>query len=420
MRAPLRTLTIGCAFLAALTARPARAQPFTLEHTIKPVELKLQPYRTGDARLGGKLYAAEITQTEPTQYFFVQGLSIYSPEYVGVTGEEPSAHLGVSVHKETWEQAHRKGEVDAAGHWDATFKTSGDFGIKVTADHVPAKYALLVWSGSEVEAPIPSPFTRRAANTSPPGTSGTSNTVLYVIIALLAGALIGVLLMKSKSSRACLLIGALIAAPLATRAFAQEGAYPKAIADMLEQLKAFLEHQENVKDFWESLQALSNGEAVPDMTQKGPSLPSSCLAPDWTLPPEDRAVGANSTYASCQCMKTAVDKLRANRQMLEKLRILVANQKNFVEKATALGNSFSQLHTVLGLQWIGIRKESIDEPYAQFKQIANQKHRALMDAIQKDLQDISGCEAKLGESDWYTKYGFMYYEFLDAAYKPAF
>ena len=88
-------------------------------------------------------------------------------------------------------------------------------------------------------------------------------------------------------------------------------------------------------------------------------------------------------------MTTAVDKLRANRQMLEKLRILVANQKAFVDKATALGNSYAQLHTLLGLQWIGIKKHDIEEPYAQFKQISNQKHQALMDAIQKDLQDVS-------------------------------
>jgi len=423
MRALLRSITVVCALpmaMAIAAARPAAAQPFTLEQKIKPTELKLQPYRAGDKRLGGHVYGAEITQTEPTEYFFVQGLSIYSPEYVGVTGEDPSAHLAVSVHKETWEQAHRKGEVDASGHWDAKFKTTGDFGIKVTADHVPAKYALVVWSGSEVEAPIPSPFTPRTAK-SPSSASGTNTTMLYVIIALLAGALVGVLLTKSKSSRACLLVGALVTAPFAARtAAAQEGDYPKAIAEMLEQLKAFLEHQESVKDFWESLQALSSGEAVPDMTQKGPSVPSSCLAPDWTIRPEDRAVGANSTYNSCQCMATAVDKLRANRQMLEKLRILVANQKNFVDKATALGNSFSQLHTVLGLQWIGIKKESIDEPYAQFKQISNQKHKALMDAIQKDLQDIGTCEAKLGEPDWYAKYGLMYYEFLYAAYRPAF
>ena len=416
MRARLSLLTFACALISVR----AMAQPFTLDQKVKPTELTLQPYRGADKRLEGRLYGVEVTQTEPTQYFFVQGLSIYAPDYVGVTGEDASAHLAVSVHKETWEQAHRKGDVDATGHWNATFKTSGDFGIKVTADHVPAKYALVVWSGKDVDAPIPSPFTRGAPHKTAQ-TLQANNTILYVIIALLAGALIGVVFMKSKSAKACLLVGALVTAPFASRIVrAQEGDYPKAIAEMLEQLKSFLEHQETAKDFWESLQALSNGEAVPDMSQTGPSVPSSCLAPDWSIKPEDRAVGANSTFASCQCMATAVDKLRANRQMLEKLRILVANQKNFVDKATALGNSFSQLHTVLGLQWIGIKKDSIDVPYAQFKQISNQKHKALMDAIQKDLQDISTCEAKLGEPDWYAKYGFMYYEFLYAAYKPAF
>ena len=419
MRHWLRPFAIGGVLLAGIsTARTAAAQPFTLDQKVKPVELKLQPYR-GGGRADGRIYAAEITQTEPTQYFFVQGLSIYSPAYAGVSGEDASVHLAVSLHKETWEQPHRHGEISGAGHWDERFKTSGDFGIKVTADHVPAKYALLVWSGAEVEAPIPSPFT---ASTRPAATTrATGNRVLYVIIGLLVVALIVVAAMKFKPARMCLLIGVLMAPPFAARAVvAQEGNYPKAIAEMLEQLKSFLEHQESVKDFWESLQALSNGEAVPDTTSRGPSLPSSCLAPDWTFRPDERGAGATGIYASCQCMATAVDKLRANRQMLEKLRILVANQKNFVDKATALGNSFSQLHTVLGLQWIGIKKESIDEPYAQFKQISNQKHKALMDAIQKELQDIGTCEAKLGEPDWYAKYGLMYYEFLYAAYRPAF
>jgi hypothetical protein len=416
----VRSIAGRCVLLAIIGAtRTAGAQPFTLDQKIKPTELKLQPYGTKGSRADGRVYAAEITQTEPTQYFFVQGLSIYSPEYVGVTGEDPSAKLAVSLHKETWEQAHRQGEVAANRRWDARFKTSGDFGIKVTADHVPAKYALLVWSGAEVDAPIPSPFT--GSTTGRKTTAGASSPMLYVIIGVLVIALVVVTAIKFKPARMCLLIGALATAPLIARtAFAGDGDYPKAVAEMLEQLKAFLEHQESVKDFWESLQALSSGEAVPDMTQRGPSLPSSCLEPDWKIRPEDRAVGANSTYGSCQCMATAVGKLRANRQMLEKLRILVANQKNFVDKATALGNSFSQLHTVLGLQWIGIKKESIDEPYAQFKTIANQKHKALMDAIEKDLKDISDCEARLGEPDWYAKYGFMYYEFLYAAYKPAF
>jgi len=172
----------------------------------------------------------------------------------------------------------------------------------------------------------------------------------------------------------------------------------------------FLSQQESVDKFWQSLKTLSQSETPPNDSQSGPSLPSSCVDDGWKMP----------SNPGCQCMATAVDKLRKNRQMLEKLRILVANQKNFVDKAIALGNSYAQLHTMLGLQWVGIRKHDIEEPYAEFKQISNQKHKALMEAIQKDLRDVSECEAKLGERDWYQKFGFMYYEFLYAAYRPAF
>src|SRR5260221_8450565 len=124
-----RPIAIGCVALAVGLARMAAAQPFTLDQKIKPAELKLQPYH-GGGHAEGRLAETEITQTEPTQYFFVQGLSIYSPDYVGVTGEDPSEHLTVSLHKETWEQAHRHGEISGAGHWDARFKTSGEVGIK--------------------------------------------------------------------------------------------------------------------------------------------------------------------------------------------------------------------------------------------------------------------------------------------------
>ena len=403
MRTRLHAFSIACLLVAA----NASAQPFTLDQKIKPTELTLQPYHDADLRLGGRMASVDVTQTEPTQYFFAQGLSIYAPTYVGVTGEGSSAHLAVSIHKETWEQAHRTGEVDAAGHWDARFKTSGDVGIKVTADHVPASYALVLWSGSDVSAPVPSPFTK-SKGTSSAAASHSNVNVLYIIIALLAGALVAVVFMKSTSAKACLIVGSIVGASLVARpAYAQ---YDKAVAAMLSDLKQFLSQQESVEKFWQSLQTLSQSEAQPTDNQTGPSLPSSCVDQTWGVP----------SNPGCACMTTAVDKLRANRQMLEKLRVLVANQKNFVDKATALGNSYAQLHTLLGLQWIGIKKDSIDGPYAQFKTISNGKHQALMDAIQKDLQDISACEAKLGEPDWYAKFGFMYYEFLYAAYKPAF
>jgi hypothetical protein len=394
--------------LLAFTACPAWAQPFTLDDTIKPTEIKLEPYKTGDPKTEGRMYGASISQSEPARYFFLQGVSIYSPVYVGVTADDPSTAVQVALHKENWNQPHLRGDTGSRGHWDARFKTSGDFGIRVASDH-PAKYALLIWVGNEVNAPMPSPFTH-SKTSSPTSASPASNNnlLLYIIIAALAGALVAVVFMKSKSPKACILIGALAASSLVARpAFAQ---YDKAVASMLSDLKQFLSEQESVDKFWQSLKTLSQSETQPNEPQTGPSLPSSCVDDAWALP----------SNPGCQCMATAVDKLRRNRQMLEKLRILVANQKNFVDKAIALGNSYAQLHTVLGLQWVGIRRHDIEEPHAEFKQISKQKHQALMDAIQKDLQDVSACEEKLGERDWYQKFGFMYYEFLYAAYKPAF
>jgi len=410
--------TTGVMVVAALAvARPSTAQPFTLDQKITPTELALQTYR-GGGKLDGRVYGASITQTDDARYFFVKGISIYSPIYVAIAADDPSTRVQVSLHKETWDQPNLRGQTDTSGRWDAKFKTSGDFGIRVAPDHVPATYNVLVWVGNEVDVPFASPFKRSAA---PASTTRSSigGAGIYALCALVIVAIAAVALIKFKPARMCVLIACLAGAPLFVRTVGAQGDYPKAVAEMLEQLKSFLEHQESVRDFWEALKALSSDEAVPDESQRGPTLPSTCVDSSWKLPPEDRALGSKHSQ-DCQCMATAVDKLRRNRQMLERLRILVANQKAFVDKATALGNSFAQLHTVLGLQWIGIRKHDIDEPYAQFKVISNQKHQAVMAAIEKDLKDISECEARLGEPDWYQKYGFMYYEFLYAAYKPSF
>jgi hypothetical protein len=409
MRPLRRAFALGSAALALFCfTRTATAQPFTLDEKIKPTQLTLQPYHTGDAKTDGKVYGAVITQTQESQYFFVQNISIYSPDYVAVNANDPSDRIQVSLHKETWEQASRQGRTDG-GHWDAKFKTSGDFGIHVTPDRLPATYAILVWSGNEVDAPLPSPFTKStAASVAPRSSLGIVG--LYVVIALLAIALVVVSLKKSKTARMCVLIGTLAASPFVARTLHAQ-TYPDAVLAMLKQLKTLLEDQQTAEKFWSALDTLSSGEAKPDQGQRGPSLPSSCIDTTWGVPKQN---------AECACMTIAVDKLRKNRQMLEKLRILVANQKTFVDKATAVGNSYAQLHTLLGLQWVGIRKHDIEEPYAQFKIISNQKHQALMAAIEKDLKDISECEAKLGEPDWYQKFGFMYYEFLYAAYRPSF
>jgi hypothetical protein len=146
-------------FLFTGWLQPLSAQPFTTDNKIAPVELKLAPYVTGDRSVRGRLGKASITQTKETMYFFVRGLSIYSPEYFGITTNNPSSAIHVSLHKANWIDIERSGDTDKQGHWETEFKTEGDFGVKVVSKKVPVNYTILVWVGDEIDVQLPSPFT---------------------------------------------------------------------------------------------------------------------------------------------------------------------------------------------------------------------------------------------------------------------
>ena len=409
MRRIVYSFTVGVVLaVAAFLAQPSQAQPFTLDEKIKPTELKLADYKAESETGQGRLAQISITQTDPSQYFFVEGVSIYSPDYVGITADDPSLGMKVSLHKETWEQAAISGHTDGEGHWETKFKTTGDFGIQVVPDKLPAKYSIIVWVGKEVDPQLPSPF---VYSSSTGGVWLSSKTIIISIVGLVIVAIVAVLLFRSRSKAvtACLVfgLGLCLLLPMPTSLGAQDMSDLKNLTKALDYLKKFLELEKNNKKMWDDSNPLSPGEAAPDMDRRGPTMPSSCA-------------GERQSSEECRCFAAAAERLNKNRLMLEKMRIMVANQKAFKDKAIALGNSYAQLHTLMGLQWIGIRTHDIEEPYAQFKTIANQKHQLLMAAIQDSLKTISACEAKMGERDWYEKYGFVYYEFLYDAYKPSF
>jgi hypothetical protein len=410
MRKIVNSLSVAVMLLAAaFLSQLLQAQPFTLDEKIKPIELKLDDYNPGDPKAQGRLSQASFTQTENIQYYFVRGISIYSPDYVGITADDPSTGIKISLHKENWEQALATGNTAGEGHWETTFKTSGDFGIKVVADKLPARYSMVVWVGKEVSPSLPSPFTTSAGSLG--GGLWSSSSFLYLAIGALV-LIIGVLAVllfrsksKAKASAACLVLGLglCLLPPVLVRAQAG-GLSPSKAMDYL---KKALDLAQNAEKMWNNSKTLSPNEATPDLGQRGPTMPSSCA-------------GAKAASEECRCFAKSAERLDKNRLMLEKLRILVANQKDFKDKAIALGNSYAQLHALMGIQWVGIRKHDIEEPYEEFKRISNEKHRLVMAAIQDSLKNISDCEARLGEKDWYQKYGFIYYEFLYDAYKPSF
>lgn len=185
----------------------SNAQPFTLDPAIKPVELKLQPFNPKQKereKEKGRINVTKVTQVKDTLYYFVQGASIFSPVYVGVTTSDPANKINVQLSKMTWNNVDRKGSTDDKGQWHETFKTENDFGIMVVPDAKPAKYTLMVWVGNEAKIELPSVLNnskKDSKDISKEGEkNGSSSMLLYVVIGILV-ALVAFLFFKLKNKK---------------------------------------------------------------------------------------------------------------------------------------------------------------------------------------------------------------------------
>ncbi len=84
---------------------------------------------------------------------------MFSPVYFGLTTNAEAGNIRINLCKDNWHQVNQNGETGDKGHWQANFKTEGDFGIMVIPDNKPADYSIIVWVGDEAkEVGISSPF----------------------------------------------------------------------------------------------------------------------------------------------------------------------------------------------------------------------------------------------------------------------
>lgn len=175
------------------------AQPFNLNEKIQPTELNLVDYKKDDTVRKGRINITEVTQAKDTSYYFVKGLSMFSPVYFGLTAKADMGNIKVNLCKDNWSQINQNGETGDQGHWQANFKTEGDFGIMVVAEKKPADYTMIVWVGDEAkEVGITSPF--KEGDDKPivnQKGSFMKDNLLYIIIGLLV-VIIGLLFFKLK------------------------------------------------------------------------------------------------------------------------------------------------------------------------------------------------------------------------------
>ncbi len=150
-----------------------------------------------------------------------------------------------------------------------------------------------------------------------------------------------------------------------------------------------------------ALNVLDQGECSPDFSQPASALiPSSC----------GEAVGCN------ECYDRALEGFNADRQTLARMQCLFMNTKNFTDKAIAFGNSMASLPGGVGLGWIPAKK-NIDAAYTNIKATYDRKSRELLASLQRNMMKIDQCENQFGVADWYQRFGYMYFEFMQLKYK---
>ena len=176
------------------------AQPFSLDDRVQPTELNLVDYKKDDTLRRGKINITEVTQNKDTSYYFVKGLSMFSPVYFGLTTKAEAGNIKVNLCKDNWHKVDQNGETGDKGHWQSNFKTEGDFGIMVIAEKKPADYTIIVWMGNEAkEVGMIDPF-KDADGKATDGKKGGNflkDNFMYIIIALLV-VIIGILFFKMK------------------------------------------------------------------------------------------------------------------------------------------------------------------------------------------------------------------------------
>lgn len=150
------------------------AQPFTLNKDLKPTELIMLPYKDKkDTSWNGKINITTVTQTKDTMYFFVKGLSIYQPVYIGIDNDKKNQKCKIFLSKDNWKSPDKTGEL-VNGFWQHKFRTEGSFGIMVVANKPVQTYNITVWAGKElINRKLSSPFKSRPKETAKPTKQNT-------------------------------------------------------------------------------------------------------------------------------------------------------------------------------------------------------------------------------------------------------
>ena len=409
-----------------LFAGSIKAQPLSREKDLKPLALKLEPDGSDKELL---VAAAEGSASDKGDLFLLSGQDMFQPLIIMVYAGTTANPVQVSLHKDSWDENEMSASTDATeGYCEFKVRSAGEVGIKLKGN--AASYVVMAMAGKEIMPKIESPFVKKGKENKEAGKKeegGKSNTLLYVIIGVLALALIGVLIkFAGRKNKTVSLL--LISLSLATLTSAQtrirgntveeiraevERILEKNEKEEREKLDKVREHTEKAykilkggKDLWEAYKNLGScmNTAIPAGM---PSVPTFCYEADMN----------ESGEGPCaKCFEQARAGFNEVRYKFIKLAIIYRCTKSFADKSMAFGDDVSSIHGVSGLAWQA-EKRKIEESVERLKKSYDDKYIELLQRLQESMIDIAECEEEFGERDWYDRFGFMFYEFMKEKYR---
>jgi hypothetical protein len=164
---------------------------------------------------------------------------------------------------------------------------------------------------------------------------------------------------------------------------------------------------ETIRNFGES----GFGPLVPDDIDFDPDF-EPAGAP--TIPVHCEVSGGNECRA---CYDDAYRKLNFVRHYLEVLRGIYGRTQRYTRHMIAFGDSMAGLHGGFGLGWPPERK-GIQDAFDDMGDTYDEKYEGYMRELQEGLQELASCEKQyFEEDDWYSRYGFIYYTYMQDRYR---
>ena len=440
----MKTTQIIAVVLFVLVGQFTNAQPYSLKEEIKPIKLELlKDTRKGHEGEKSITFVGKVVDS--ASYHYIKGYDMYQLVDIMVANYDSDENLKVELMTNTWEKVadskNTKSSPDGIVHFK--LRDHGAIGIKISPPKSgAANYIIVAMASPPKQDHLGTPFVsieknqmkaNARKNDAGGASKGGNNTILYIIIGvalLIIAFLGGKLLGKKKSVN---LFIPLLFFTFSVSAQMGSSSIPEESLDILEsQQQEDLNDNQARRDFrsnttqnlasrlieirstWNAIRSFDRSyttyrNCVPSGPPPNePRIPSFCSAP----PTE---IGSEDTSSCAGCYITARRTFNETRYKLEKLSGIYKCAKTYTDAALALGDNTSGIHAVTGIVWQQERAK-IMKDIQKMEEEYDKTYTYLMQELRDGMMELNLCEEQFGVENWFDRFGFMYFEFMQEKY----